>query len=225
MRLPPPPTFPVGPEVSMEIVGILSSDPNASEEAIASAIGADPSHPFFQTDLEVARAWAVGPSFPEHRVRALEREQVYNVYVSLALDAAAVIGLGVDIQPDDLRLLIPILRKIAEHDVPVEHIEASLSAMSIASSILSLATREEAGEMRAPIETLLRDYLKLRPDGLSGDREIDAGIVKKVLSESDSKEEPTHRADEETIEPTTGVSTEGTSDGRPELEVETERPP
>jgi hypothetical protein len=224
MRLPPAPTFPVGPEVSRDILDILSSSPHSDEAEIASLVGADPSHPFFQTDLDVARAWIEGDSFPEHRIRSLEREQRFNVYVAIALRAAETIGLGSTLDVEDLRRLLPIMRSIDAANVPVDHVAASLTAMDIADRIEQLI-RDEAGEMLPPIETLLRDYLKLRPDGLSEDRAVDEGSVKKVLSDSSVKDGATHRADGETRDPTTGVSTEGTSDGKPELEVETERPP
>lgn len=222
MMLPPSPKFPVGPEVSREILDILIDSPQADEETIAAAIGADPSHPFFQTDLDVARAWLEGDAFPEHRIRSLEREQRFDVYVAIALRAAEVVGLGSRVEIDDLRRLLPIMSSIVESNVPVEHLYAAVAAMSIVDRMDELV-QGEAGEMQPPIETLLRDYLKLRPDGLSEDRSIDEESVKKVLSNSAAKDGATHRAEHE--DPTTGVSTEGKSDGRPELEVETERPP
>ena len=119
MSLPPAPTFPVGPEVSREILDVLSSSPHADESEVASLVGADPSHPFFQTDLDVARAWLEGDSFPEHRVRSLEREQRFNVHIAIALRAAETIGLGSTLDVEDLRRLLPImggdLRQRAAH--------------------------------------------------------------------------------------------------------------
>jgi len=224
MSLPKSPSFPVGPEVSREILDILIDSPQTDDESIASAIGADPSHPFFQTDLDVARAWVEGDAFPEHRVRSLEREQRLGVYIAIALRAAEVIGLGSKVMVEDLRRMLPIMRDIVEANVPVEHLSAAVAVSDIADR-MRLIVQDEAGEMQTPIETLLRDYLKLRPDGLSEDRAVDEESVKKVLSDSAVKDGATHRADGQTRDPTTGVSTEGTSDGRPELEVETERPP
>lgn len=226
MRLPSAPRFAIGPDVSSEIVGFLSSRPHASEREIAAAVGADVDHPFFRTDLEVARAWVQGDVFPEHRVRAMEREQRCNVMVSIALRAAEISDLGGSVDPDEAERIIPAVIRLSEANVPIEHLGSAVVAMGIAERIVSLASPSEAGEMRAPIETLLRDYLKLRPDGLSDDRSVDEEAVKKVLSDSAAKEGPTHRVEAGgSIGPIAGVSTEGTSDGRPELEGEAERPP
>jgi hypothetical protein len=190
MDLPRPPSFAVGPEMSNSILSIISEHPSMSPVDIANMVNADPEHPFFMTDLSVARAWLAGDSIPSDRVDRLEREQWMNVQIAIAL-------MAVDVASAELKHMeaaLPIMRNYERNKLSSWHLSTAIQLSKILDVI------SEAGQIDTPIETVLRECLEIDPGVLSPDAMIGEDLMKKVISRPPTKDGST-RTNELPVDP------------------------
>lgn len=214
-----PPDFPVGPEMSGAILEIITKHPTISHIEVAERLGAEPGHPFFLTDLAVARAWSSGESVPSHRIDHLEREQWLNVRLAIAMMAAAVAA--TDWQ--GLEIVLPVIERMEEAHLSSEHVVLAIQLGKLAETIV------DAGQIDGPIETTLRECLEADPHILSKGGDVRSETVKKVLSRSSTKD-----GSQRTIELPVDLDTdskkkieaegEGSSDARTGTQRQTTQP-
>jgi len=182
IAIPDAPTFPVGPEMSGVLCNIITKHPTTPTAELARQVGADPHHPFFLADLAVANAWLAVDHVPESRMDVLEHRQRLNVDLALAmLTASAIREAGVDL--DGMRSALPILETMERLGFYSDHLVGAIQLTSLVEFI-----SENAGEIDAPIETILRECLEAEPSLLYQDGKIGSEGTKKVLSRYSTKD-------------------------------------
>ena len=199
-----PITFAVGPEMSGAICEVLEARPGISDTEVARAVGAQPSHPFFLTDLAVAHAWLAIDSIPTTRLEQLERQQRTNVRLAVAIDAAITIDAGID----ELRTALPVVRALERGRLSSDHLVLAIHVLRLREVIA------DAGDITTPLESVLRDCLDADPDLLRPDADVSSEAVKKVLSGLSAKG-PAQRTIEVPVDPnhiSGGVTIEGETD-------------
>lgn len=180
VRFPDAPSFVVGHEMSLQIVGLLLEDPLLSNADIASRFDATPDDPLFLNDLAIARIILAKPDdyFEDGDFQRLAVRQSRNVMVAVGIDVYRRMASRFGEQSaDDLDRWMEIVGFLFENPMTVRHVQLAKLMRKIVDAIDDLA-----GDKPVDSETIIVEYVGEDPDYLLGGSEIDSGLLERLIA-------------------------------------------
>mgnify|MGYP001308316626 CR=1 FL=1 len=174
-----PPSFIVGYDMSLQIVGALVEQPLLSNHDIAIMFGADEESPFFKTDLEIARILLSDPD-GYHRSDEFQRLatiQSRNVMLCVGLEIYGMITDRFGPQDDEgMKRWHDIVSFLSNNPISIRHIDMAIQTRKIMEEIAILA-----GDRPVDSETIIVEYVRHDLEFLSAGSDVDSDLLENLI--------------------------------------------
>lgn len=180
MILPKPPSFHVGFQMSMGIVGLLLEEPLISNDDIARRFEADPNSPFFITDLKIARMINSDPQgyHLSEEYQKLASLQSRNVMLCVGFGMHEKISSRFGEQSlKDMDHWKDVVDFLLANPMLTHHVDVITRIMKIIDVI-----EKFAGDSLLDLETIIVEYVREDPDFLFGGSEVDEELIERLLA-------------------------------------------
>jgi hypothetical protein len=175
-----PPSFTVGHEMSLQIVGLLLEEPLLSNEDVARRFGADVDSPFFITDMSIARIILANPDdyHLSDGFQRLASHQARNVMLCVGLDVCHRLGERFGEQTSkDLERWRGIVSFLSENPMMSQHVDMAIRTRKILDEISDLA-----GDKPVESETIIVEYVGEDPNFLFGGSDVDRRLLERLIA-------------------------------------------
>jgi hypothetical protein len=175
-----PPSFTVGHEMSLQIVGLLLEEPLLSNEDVARRFGADVDSPFFTIDMRIARIILAHPDdyHLSNEFQHLSSHQARNVMLCVGLDVCRRIGERFGDQAvEDLNRWREIVSFLLDNPMLTQHIDMAIRTKKIMDEISDLA-----GDKSVESETIIVEYVGEDPNFLFGGSDVDRVLLERLMA-------------------------------------------